>query len=131
MLRFIDAGEVFNEIGALAKQPNPATAMALEESGIWLIPRQALEEVVLAHSQIALQVIENMADKIIGLVTLAEDHGNHEDRAHEQAFQKKGLEDGFHRIFPENVVTTSGVRLRRACTCPNGRYQESRHSEVF
>lgn len=73
VLRFIAAGEIFNEIGALAKKPNPATAVALEESGIWLIPRQALNTIVLAHPQIALQIIENMADKIIGLVTLAAD----------------------------------------------------------
>lgn len=73
VLRFINAGEVFNEIGVLAKRPNPATAVALEESGIWLIPRQALEEMMLAHPQVALQVIENMADKIINLVTLATD----------------------------------------------------------
>lgn len=73
VLRFINAGEVFNEIGVLAKRPNPATAIALEESGIWLIPRQALEEMMLAHPQVALQVIENMADKIINLVTLATD----------------------------------------------------------
>jgi CRP/FNR family transcriptional regulator len=72
-LRFIDAGEIFNEIGVLAKKPNPATALALEESGIWLIPRQALEEIVLAHPHVAMQIIENMADKIINLVTLAAD----------------------------------------------------------
>lgn len=71
VLRFIGAGEIFNEVGVLAKRPNPATAIALEESGIWLIPRQALEKVVLAHPQTALQIIENMADKIIELVTLA------------------------------------------------------------
>jgi CRP/FNR family transcriptional regulator len=73
VLRFINAGEIFNEIGVLAKRPNPATAIALEESGIWLIPRQALEEIMLAHPRTALQVIENMADKIIELVTLAAD----------------------------------------------------------
>jgi len=73
VLRFIGAGEIFNEIGVLAKKPNPATAIALEESGIWLIPRQALEEIVRTHPQTALQIIENMADKIIGLVTLASD----------------------------------------------------------
>lgn len=73
VLRFIAAGEIFNEIGVLAGKPNPATAIALEESGIWLIPRQALNKIVLAHPQIALQIIENMADKIIGLVTLAAD----------------------------------------------------------
>jgi len=73
VLRFINAGEIFNEIGVLAKKPSPATAMALEESGIWLIPRQALEEIVLAHPHTAMQIIENMADKIISLVTLAAD----------------------------------------------------------
>lgn len=73
VLRFIEPGEVFNEVGVLAKRPNPATAIALEESGIWLIPRHALDEIVLAHPQTAMQVIENMADKIIELVTLAAD----------------------------------------------------------
>lgn len=73
VLRFIEAGEVFNEVGALAKRPNPATAIALEESGIWLIPHLALEEVVMAYPQTALQIISNMADKIVNLVTLAAD----------------------------------------------------------
>ncbi len=73
VLRFIGEGEIFNEVGVLANRPNPATAIALEESGIWLLPRHALDEVILAHPQIALQIIENMADKIIGLVSLAAD----------------------------------------------------------
>ena len=73
VLRFLDTGEIFNEIGVLAKRPNPVTAVALEESGIWLIPRHALEEVVMKHPQTALQIIGNMADKIISLVTLASD----------------------------------------------------------
>ena len=73
VLRFISAGEMFNEVGVLANRANPATAIALEESGIWLLPRQALEELILAHPETALQIIENMADKIIGLVTLAAD----------------------------------------------------------
>ncbi len=73
VLRFLDAGDIFNEIGVLAKRPNPVTAVALEESGIWLIPRHALEEVVMKYPQTALQIIGNMADKIISLVTLASD----------------------------------------------------------
>ena len=52
----------------LARRPNPATAVALEESGIWLIPRTALEKIVLTHPALAMQIIENMADKIIELV---------------------------------------------------------------
>ena len=37
ILRFLGPGEIFNEIGVFAKRPNPATAIALEETGIWLI----------------------------------------------------------------------------------------------
>jgi CRP/FNR family transcriptional regulator len=73
VLRFLDAGEIFNEIGVLAKRPNPVTAVALEESGVWLIPRHALEEVVMKYPRTALQIIGNMADKIIDLVMLASD----------------------------------------------------------
>ena len=73
VLRFVGAGEIFNEIGVLAKRANPATAIALEESGIWLIPRHALDQIVTEHPQVALQIIENMADKIIELVMLAAD----------------------------------------------------------
>lgn len=73
VLRFVHEGEVFNEIGVLAKKPNPASAVTLEESGIWLIPRDVLERIVLEHPKTAMQIIENMADKIISLVSLAAD----------------------------------------------------------
>lgn len=72
-LRFINAGDVFNEIGVLARRPNPVTAIALEESGLWFIPRDALEEAIIAHPHVALQIISNMADKMISLVSFAAD----------------------------------------------------------
>jgi CRP/FNR family transcriptional regulator len=73
VLRFLEAGEIFNEIGVFAKRANPATAIALEESGIWLLPRQALEDVLLAHPHTALQIMESMADRFISLVALTAD----------------------------------------------------------
>ena len=73
VLSFIKAGEVFNEIGVFAKKQNPATAVALEESGIWLIPRKALEDIVTAHPHTAMQIIEMLANRIITLATLAAD----------------------------------------------------------
>jgi CRP-like cAMP-binding protein len=73
VLRFIQAGEIFNEVGIFAKKANLATALALEESGIWLIPRHALEELVLVPPHVAMQFIENMADKILKLVTFTAD----------------------------------------------------------
>lgn len=73
VLRFLGAGEIFNEIGVFAKRANPATAIALEESGIWLLPRQALEDILVAHPRTALRIMENMADRFIDLVALAAD----------------------------------------------------------
>ena len=73
VLRYLGPGEIFNEIGVFAKRPNPATAMALEEAGIWLIPRPALEQILFSHPHTALQIMENMADRFIGLVELTAD----------------------------------------------------------
>ncbi len=73
VLRFLGPGEIFNEIGVFARRPNPATAIALEEAGIWLIPRHALEQVLFSHPHTALQIMENMAERFIGLVELTAD----------------------------------------------------------
>ena len=73
ILRFLGPGEIFNEIGVFARRPNPATAMALEETGIWQIPRRALEEILYAHPHTALQIMENMADRFTDLVALTAD----------------------------------------------------------
>ena len=47
--------------------------MALEEAGIWLIPRHALEKILSSHPHTALQIMENMADRFIDLVALTTD----------------------------------------------------------
>ena len=73
VLRFLGPGEVFNEIGVFAKRPNPATAIALEEAGVWRIPRTALERILLQHPHTALQIMESMADRVISLVSLTVD----------------------------------------------------------
>jgi CRP/FNR family transcriptional regulator len=73
VLRFLGPGEIFNEIGVFAKRPNPATAIALEEAGVWRIPRHALEQILLQHPHTALQIMESMADRVISLVSLTAD----------------------------------------------------------
>jgi CRP/FNR family transcriptional regulator len=116
VLRFINAGEIFNEVGVLAKKPNPATAIALEESGIWLIQRQALEEVVRAHPQTALQIIENMADKIIELVTLASDLSL---KSVEARFAKLLLEQSEGDVIERRRWTTQTELAARLGTVPD------------
>ena len=116
VLRFISAGEIFNEVGVLARRPNPATAIALEESGIWLIPREALEALVLAHPQTALQIIENMADKIIGLVTLASDLSL---KTVEARYAKLLLEEAEGGVIERRRWTTQTELAARLGTVPD------------
>jgi CRP/FNR family transcriptional regulator len=73
VLRFLEAGELFNEVAAFSNQPNPATAVALEPAGIWLLKRDSLLQLLRAHPDFALHVIESMAGRVLHLVTLVAD----------------------------------------------------------
>ena len=65
--------EIFNEIGVFARKPNPATAITLEEAGVWRIPRTTLEQILLRYPHTALQIMESMAERIIDLASLTAD----------------------------------------------------------
>lgn len=61
-MEFLGPGETFSAIGAFSDRLYPATAIALEPVGIWLLGRD-----------VAQRVIEAMADRLIHLVALVED----------------------------------------------------------
>lgn len=73
ILRFLEPGETFNEIGVFSGQPNPATAIALEPAGIWLIQREALLRLLRERPDFAQHVIAKMAQRMSHLVTLVTD----------------------------------------------------------
>ena len=73
ILRFLEPGETFNEIGVFANQPNPATAIALEPAGIWLIRREALLNLLKEKPDFAQHVITKMAGRMQYLVSLITD----------------------------------------------------------
>ncbi len=73
VLRFLGPGETFNEVGMLIEQPSPATIIAMEPTELWLIPREAVREVLAARPDALLQVMENMAERLAGLVRLLSD----------------------------------------------------------
>jgi len=77
VLRFLGPGETFNEVGVLADRPNPATAIALEDAALWLIERATIRRLLLTHPDVALRVLENMADRVTGLVQLVADLSLH------------------------------------------------------
>lgn len=68
ILRFFAPGETFNELGILADQPNPATAVALEPCEVWLVPHQTLNQLLRDHPEFAQRLIQNLADRITYLV---------------------------------------------------------------
>ena len=116
VLRFLDAGEIFNEIGVFAKRANPATAIALEESGIWLLPRQALEDVLLTHPRTALQIMETMADRFISLVALTADLSL---RTVEARFAKLLLEQAEGDVIERRRWTTQTEMASHLGTVPD------------
>lgn len=73
ILRFLEPGDTFNEIGVFSNRPNPATAVALEAAGIWLIPRAALLDLLRTRPDFAQQIVARMADRMLYLVSLVTD----------------------------------------------------------
>ncbi|MCA9948459.1 MAG: Crp/Fnr family transcriptional regulator [Anaerolineales bacterium] len=73
VLRFFEAGETFYELGAFAKQPHPATAVALEPAGIWLIRRETVLQLIRERPYFAEFVLAKMAERMLHLVSLVTD----------------------------------------------------------
>ena len=73
VLRYIGPGDTFNEVGAFTHRPNPATAIALEPTAIWMLPRAAVMRLVRQQPDVAQRIIENMADNMVYLVNLVAD----------------------------------------------------------
>jgi CRP/FNR family transcriptional regulator len=72
-LRVLEPGDTFNEIGVFSRQPNPATAVALEPTAVWLIPRETLTGLLRERPDFAQSVIERMAERMLFLVALVSD----------------------------------------------------------
>lgn len=77
VLRYFGPGEPFNEIGIFLARPNPATAIALEPCGLWLLRRDRLQPALIAHPDVMLRVMTNMADRIAYLAGLVADLSLH------------------------------------------------------
>ncbi|HRQ38115.1 MAG TPA: Crp/Fnr family transcriptional regulator [Chloroflexota bacterium] len=73
ILRFLEPGDTFNEIGVFATQPNPVTVIALEAAGIWLLPRAALLHLLQEKPEFAQQLVARMAERVLYLVALVSD----------------------------------------------------------
>jgi len=73
VLSFIDPGNTFYEVGAFSDQPNPASPVALEPAGVWLIKRERVMQLVRERPFFAEFILAKMADRLIHLVSLVTD----------------------------------------------------------
>lgn len=73
ILQFLEPGATFNAVGLFANQPNPATAIALEPAGVWILRRDAVMALLRRRPELAQHVVERMADRILELVDLVGD----------------------------------------------------------
>lgn len=73
VLQFLGPGETFHVIGVFANRPNPATAIALEPVGLWILRREDVMALLEKHPELARHVIERMAGRVLELVGLVED----------------------------------------------------------
>ncbi|MCA9822133.1 MAG: Crp/Fnr family transcriptional regulator [Dehalococcoidia bacterium] len=73
VLQFVGPGEPFNPLGAFSARPNPATAEALQRSRILVIDRHSLLANLENHPDLAMRMIEDMADRLVHLVGLVAD----------------------------------------------------------
>lgn len=73
ILQFFEPEHTFHEIGGFIEALNPATAMALDEAQVWLIPRQAMATLVRQQPHFARHVIAVLAQRMQYLVGLVQD----------------------------------------------------------
>lgn len=77
VLSYVGPGDLFAEFGMFLARPNPATALALEPCALWLLRRDDLQPLLAHRSDVLLQVMANMADRITFLAGLVADVSLH------------------------------------------------------
>lgn len=73
ILNYLGPGDIFNYMGIFVDRSNPATAIALETAGVWLLQRTSFHKVLADHPNLGLRVAEALADYVVHLVQLVSD----------------------------------------------------------
>ncbi len=73
VLRFLEAGDVFNEVPVLAGRPNQVTIIALRPSRLWIIRRDDLLRLMDEHPALSRVLTLNLAARVLHLLGIVED----------------------------------------------------------
>jgi len=94
VIHFLGPGETFNALSVFTELPNQATVVAMESSVTWLIPRQAMLQMLDTHPSLARAMIQNLATRVRHLVALVEDLSLHTVEARLARMLLKSGSDG-------------------------------------
>jgi len=73
ILNFLGPGEVFNGVAVFTESVNQASVIALEESFVWRISRNTMQELLSKHNKLALHIIQDLGSRLQHLIKLVED----------------------------------------------------------
>lgn len=116
ILRVFGPSETFGELTVFANKSNPATAVALEAVGGWLIPKEAVHQLLSSHPQVALHVIEKISDRVIHLISLVTDLSL---RSVEARVARLLLAESEENIMPRQRWATQTELAARLGTVPD------------
>jgi len=116
ILYFWGPGDTFGGIGVFIKRPMPATAIALEPTGLWLLRRDAIAQLLTTQPAMAVQVIECMANRMHELMALVADLSLHTVT---ERFARLLLEEAEGDVLPRRRWATQTELAARLGTVPD------------
>lgn len=116
ILELVAAAQPANAVAVFTDRPSPATAIALERTRAWLLPREAVTRLVHEHPSFAARVIENMAAHMVRLVELVADLSL---RSVTERLAKLLLDEAIEDIVPRPPWLTLPELAARLGTVPD------------
>ncbi len=73
ILTYVQPTGSFNEVAVFDGGPNPANVSAVERTTVWILPRDAIIDLIKRRPDVALAIIQNLGIRLRHLVGLVED----------------------------------------------------------
>ncbi len=73
ILTYVQPSGSFNEVAVFDGGPNPANVSSVEHTAVWIVPRDAIIDLIKRRPDVALAIIQNLGTRLRHLVGLVED----------------------------------------------------------
>ncbi len=116
ILQVVGPGELFNYPGVFAAATNPATAITLEATGIWLLPRSEVHRALTTSPETLLHVVESMVQRVTTLVQMVADLSLHSVEAR---LARRLLENAENNVVHRRRWSTQAEMAAHLGTVPD------------